>query len=100
MFFKILDRSLRRRMMTRPRRKLAVAHLAQLAAHGLLGDGDAKFLEHPLAKIDDPPTHNTMDRRRWTVLDHFHQRRAVRVIQLWSLSWRLAVDEFRQGRRR
>ena len=79
--------------MARPRRELAVAHLAQLSAHRLLGDGDAKFLEHPLAKIDNPPAHNAMDRRCWTVLDHFYQRRAVRVIQLWSLSGRLAVDE-------
>jgi hypothetical protein len=89
----MLDHALRPRIMARPRRKRAAAHLAQLAAHGLLGDGDAKFLEHPLAKIDDPPAHNAMDRRRWTVLDHFHQRRAVPVIELWSLSGRFAVDE-------
>jgi hypothetical protein len=38
---------------------------------------DAKLLENPLAKIDDPPTHDAMDRRCWTVLDHFYQRRAV-----------------------
>ena len=80
-------------MMARPCRKLAEAHLAQFSAHCLLGDGDAKFLEHPLAKIDDSPTHDAMDCRRWTFLDHFHQRGAVRVIELWSLPGRLAVDE-------
>ena len=80
--------------MARPRRELTVAHLAQFSAHSLLGDGDAKFLEHPLAKIDDLPTHDAMDRRRSTVIDHFHQRGAVRVIELWSLLGRLAVDEF------
>ncbi len=34
-----------------------------------------------------------MDCRRRTFLDHFHQRGAVRVIELWSLPGRLAVDE-------
>ena len=80
-------------MMARPRRKLAEAHLAQFSAHCLLGDGDAKFLEHPLAKIDASPTHDAMDCRRWSFLDHFHQRGAVRVIELWSLPGRLAVDQ-------
>ena len=79
--------------MGRPCRKLAEAHLARFSAHCLLGDGDAKFLEHPMAKIDASPTHDAMDCRRWSFLDHFHQRGAVRVIELWSLPRRLAVDE-------
>ncbi len=80
-------------MMARPCRKLPEAHLAQFSAHGLLGDGDAKLLEHPLAKIDDSPTHDAMDHRCWTVLDHFHQRRAVRVIEFWRLAGSLAINE-------
>jgi len=76
-FFKILDGVLRLRMVAPPRRELAVAHLAQLAAHGLLGDGDAEFFERPLAKIDDAPTHDAMDRRRRPCFDDARQRGAV-----------------------
>ena len=51
-------------MMARSGGKLAVAHLTQFAAHGLFRDGDAELLEDPLAKIDDAPTHDAMDRGR------------------------------------
>ena len=93
MFFKILDRAFGLRMMARPRRELAVAHFAQLAAHRLLGDADAKLLEHPLAKIDDPPTHDAMDRRRRTFLDHARERGAMLVLEPRRLAGSLAVDE-------
>jgi hypothetical protein len=41
-------------MMARASRKLAIPHLTQHAAERLLSDGDAEFLENPLAEIDDP----------------------------------------------
>jgi len=79
--------------MARTGRKLAISHIAQLAAHGLLGDGDPKFLEHPLAKIDDPPSHDAMDRRRRALLDHARERGAMFVFESGGLSGRLAVDQ-------
>ena len=79
--------------MARTGRDFATAHLAQLAAHGLFSDGDAKFLEHPLAKIDDPPTHDAMDRRRRTLLDHPREHGAALVVEPARLSGRLAFDE-------
>ena len=38
-------------MMAGAGRELAITHLAQRAAESLLGDGDTKFLENPLAEI-------------------------------------------------
>ena len=86
--------------MARPRRELAIAHGAQLPAQRLLGDGDAEFLEHPLAEIDI--------RQRttpWTAgigpLSIIRPSAcAVRVIEPGGLSRRLAVDAGRRGRSR
>jgi hypothetical protein len=49
-------------MMARPGREFAVAHGAEFAAQGLLGDPDAEFLENPLPQIDQPPTHDAVHR--------------------------------------
>jgi hypothetical protein len=62
-------------------RKLAIAHLAQHAAECLLGDDDAEFLENPLPKIDDPPTHDPMNRRDRPALDERRERRAMRLVE-------------------
>ena len=59
-FFKILDRVRRLRVMLWPRRQLAIVHSPQLPAHRLDRDDDAVFLEHPLAEVDKPPTHDAM----------------------------------------
>ena len=79
--------------MARPRRELAIAHGAQLAAHGRFRHGYAELLEQPLAKVDDPPAHDAMDRRRWAVLDHARQRGAMFVLQKRRLPRRLAIDK-------
>ena len=41
--------------MPRAGGELAITHGAQLPAQGLLGDREAELLEHPLAKINNPP---------------------------------------------
>src|SRR5665811_2092123 len=62
-FFKILDCSLGLRMMARAGRQLPVTHRAKLPAQRLFGDRDAELLVYPLRKIDQPPAHDTVDRR-------------------------------------
>ena len=59
--FKILDSTGGPGMMAGAGRELAITHLAQRAAESLLGDGDTKFLENPLAEINNPPAHHPMD---------------------------------------
>jgi len=68
-------------MMARASRKLAISHLAQHAAQRLLGHGDPELLENPLAKIDDPPSHDPMNRRDRSALKDRRQRRAMLVVQ-------------------
>ena len=92
-FFKILDRALGLRVIAWTGREFAVAHFAQFSAQGLHSDGEAELLKHPLRQIDQPPAHDAMDRRRRPLLDYFHQRRAVRVIEFWRLAGGLAIDQ-------
>jgi hypothetical protein len=92
-FFEILDRAFGLRMMAGSGGELAVAHLAQLAAQRLDGDREPELLKHPLRQINQPPAHDAMDRRRRPFFDYFHQRRAMRVIELGRLAGSLAIDE-------
>ena len=64
-------------MMAGAGRELAITHLAQRAAESLLGDGDTKFLENPLAEINNPPAHHPMDRRNRPALEDCGQRRVM-----------------------
>src|ERR1700692_762841 len=79
--------------MARARRELAITHLAQHAAQRLLGDGDAEFLENPLAEIDDPPAHDPVNRRNWAALDERGERGAVCAVQPRRLSRSLAIEQ-------
>src|SRR5258708_25155871 len=74
-------------------RELAIPHGAQFAAQRLLGDDAANLLENPLAKIDDPPAHDPMNRRDRAALDDRGERRPMRVVKPGWLSRRLAVDQ-------
>ena len=67
-------------MVARARRKLAIAHRAQLAAQRLPGDDDAELLEDPLAEIDDPPAHDAVDGRDRSALQSRGDGGAMRVI--------------------
>ena len=80
-------------MMAGSSRELAVAHRAKLAAQCLFGDRDAKLLVDPLRKIDQPPTHDTVDRRDRAALDHLHNRLALYIIEPRGLAWRFAVKK-------
>ena len=79
-------------------RELAITHCAQFAAQGLLGDNHAEFLVYPLTEIDDPPSHDAVNRRDWTALDDRRQRRTVLLVQPRRLSWRLAVEQTLRAR--
>jgi hypothetical protein len=79
-FFEIFDCAFGLRMMAWSGGELAIAHLAQLAAQRLDGDGEAELLKHPLRQINQPPAHDPVDRRRRSFLYDVHQRRAMRVI--------------------
>jgi hypothetical protein len=68
-------------VVTRTRRKLAVAHRPQLAAERLLRDGDRELVQHPLAKIDDPPANHAVHGWDWTVFDHLCERGAMHVLE-------------------
>ena len=92
-FFKILDRALALRMMARARRKLAIAHLAQLPAHRLSRRCRRGTLEHPLAEVDDAPAHDAVDRGRRALLDDVRQRRALILVEARRLPRRLAIHE-------
>jgi hypothetical protein len=92
-FFELVDRAVALRMMARPRRELAIAHGAQFAAHGRFGRGEAELVEQPLAKVDDPPAHDAMDRRRRAGLDDARERGAMLVLQKRRLPRHLAIDK-------
>jgi hypothetical protein len=92
-FFKILDRAFGLGVMARPGGELAITHFAHLPAHRLFGDGDTKLLEHPLAKIDDPPPHNAMDTRHRAIVDHARESGAVLVFEQRRLAGRFAINQ-------
>ena len=81
--------------MARAGRELAIAHRAQLAAQGLLGDRDAELLPEPLRQIDQtasaprrgPPGSGPCSMRP--------QGRAMRGVEPGGLAGRLAVDQAR-----
>ena len=68
-------------MMAWASRKLAITHLAQHPAQGLLGDDDAELFENPLAEIDDPPPHDPVNRCDRPTLEDRSQRRPMLVVQ-------------------
>ncbi len=80
-------------MMAWASRKLAKTHLAQHPAQGLLGDDDAELLKNPLAEIDDPPSHDPVNRWDRPTLEDRSQRRPMLVVQPRRLPRRLAVDQ-------
>ena len=87
------DRSLGLGMMAWPSTELAIAQATQLATQRLPGHADPELLPQPLAEIDQPPTHNIVDRGDRTVLDHGHQRLPMRFGQSRLGARGLAVDQ-------
>src|SRR4051794_15136132 len=79
--------------MARTGRELAIAQSPQLAAQGLLGDGDPELLPDPCDQIDQPPAHHAVDRRNGPLLDDGLQGRAMCVGEFRGLARRLAVDQ-------
>jgi hypothetical protein len=79
--------------MARASRELAIPHLAQCAAQRLLGHDDAKFLENPLAEIDDSPPHDAVNRRNRSALEDRGERSAMLAIQPRRLPRSFAVDQ-------
>jgi hypothetical protein len=89
----MFDRARGLSMMAGAGRELAITHGAQLPAQRLLGDDHAEFLVYPLTEIDDPPSHDPMNRRDWTALDERGERGAVCAVQPRRLSRSLAIEQ-------
>src|SRR3954468_9324992 len=87
------NRRLALRVMARTGRELAIAQSPQLAAQGLLGDGDPELLPDPLDEVDQTPAHHAVDGRNGPLLDDGLQGRAMRVGEFRGLAGRLAVDQ-------
>ena len=81
------------RMMTRPRRELAKAHVPQFAAERLLGDRDPELFEQPLRQINQPPAHDAMDGWDRAVLDNLPQCLTLMVVEQALSAGRLAVHK-------
>ena len=90
---KSLDRAGCLRVVARPGRQPAVAHLMQLAAERLLGNCDRVAVPQPLVHVDDAPSHDAMNVRDWAILDSAHQRLAVCVRQDRRRTSALTVDQ-------
>ena len=80
-------------MMARPRRKLDIAELLQLPTHGRFIKRDFEFRIKSPCQVDQPPTHNPMDR---TALDNRHKRLTLGIIELGSPDGRLAIHRARE----
>ena len=79
--------------MARTGRELAIAQSPQLAAQGLLGDGDPELLPDPCDQIDQAPAHHAVDRRNGPLLDNGLQGRPLGLVQDRSSARGLAVDQ-------
>ena len=68
-------------------------HGAQFPAQSLPGDGDAEFLEDPLAAIDHTPPHDPMSSRNWAALYEIAARAPwLHVVETGRLFRSLPVD--------
>jgi hypothetical protein len=43
--------------------------------------------------IDETPSHDTVNRRDWALVDYLGERRSMGVFELRRLAWRRLVDE-------
>src|SRR5947207_11133137 len=82
--------------MPRPGRQLAQLQGAQFTAQRLLADRNAKFVEHPLCEVDQPPAHHAMNRRDRTALDDLQQRLPMRLGEQRRVARCLAVYQARR----
>jgi len=89
----MLDRSLDLGMVAWPSRELPIAKGAQFAAQCLPSDADPELLPQPLAEIDQPPAHDTVDGIDRTTFDDCCQRRPMRLGQPRRRPGRLAIDQ-------
>jgi hypothetical protein len=79
--------------MARASRKLAISYLAQHTAQRLRGDRNTELLENPLAKIDDPPPHDPVNRWDRAALEDRGKRHAMFVLQQRRLPRGLAINQ-------
>ena len=85
--------ALRLSVMARTRRKLAIVHRPELAAHRLFGKRDAELVIGPLAKIDDEPAHDAVGRKDWAAINDFRQRFASRRAEKRVHARRFFIDQ-------
>ena len=80
-FFRILDRACRLRLVTQTGRELAPADAAQVPAQALPGDSALELRETPRAETCDPPAQHAMKVRCRSLLNPLRQRQAGPVIK-------------------
>jgi hypothetical protein len=80
-------------MVAWPRRQLAVAHGAKLAAQRLRADRHRELVLDPLNEIDQPPAHNAVRRRDGAALDSRRQRCPLAGVEPRATPGRFAVDQ-------
>ena len=96
-FFKILKGELVLTLVLRTRRYLDEPQRLQLAAHRCFVNRNLELLEKPKRQILAAPTHNTVDRRDWTIFHKSGKRLALVVVQFGRLARRLAINQPRRA---
>jgi len=82
-------------MVTWACRQFDIAQLFQLSPYGRFRQRNPKFVMKPPRQVDQPPTHNPMDRWYRSTFNDLRQRLALDIIQQGRLAWGLAVKETR-----
>ena len=93
MFFKYGSGLFVLRVMARPCRQFAKAHVAEFAAQRRLGDRDPELFPSPPRQIDEAPAHDTMDGWDWASLHDLPQCLALAIVENTSSARRLAVQQ-------
>src|SRR5215207_4421055 len=91
--FKSGHRRLALGVMARAGREFAIVHGPQLAAQGLLGEGDAELLPDPCDQVDQTPAHHAVNRGDRARIDPSGESSPVGVGELGRLAGWLAVDQ-------
>lgn len=80
-------------MVARARRQFDIAQLLQLPTNGRFCQRDAKLIMEPPRQVDQPPAHNSMDRRDRAAFNDVRKSLTLGIIQQAGLARGFAVKE-------
>jgi len=80
-------------MVARARRQFDISQLLQLPPNCSFCQRDAKLIIKPTGQVDQPPAHNSMDRRDRAAFDDARKSLPLNIVQQGGLARRLAVHE-------